>query len=155
MAPLHGAPMLLRSRGLLALSLSLPILLAGAARAHPFVDMVPAPSASVSSGSMYEFVLVIFPGPLHFSIEGGFSPSLEAFGAFPVAEITLVAAEPGGELLLADSSYIEALEFGKPVVFDDFFSAVPSDDVVAHVVPEPSAVPSLALLAALGRARRR
>lgn len=199
MAALHGAPMLLRSRGLLALSLSLPILLTGAARAHPFVDMVPAPTASVSSGSMYEFVLVIFPGdtpvtlvqldfelssplafgvlpdpemgegftfvrdpeedPLHFSIEGEFSPPLEAFGAFPVAEITLVAAEPDADLLMEDSSRIEALQFGDPVVFEDFFSAVPPSDVVAHVVPEPEAGPSLAaalaLLAALGRARKR
>jgi MYXO-CTERM domain-containing protein len=110
-------------------------------------------------GEGFTFVRDPEENPLHFSIEGEFSPPLEAFGAFPVAEITLVAAEPGGELLLADSSYIEALEFGKPVVFDDFFSAVPPDDVVAHVVPEPSAVPSLAaalaLLAALGRARRR
>jgi hypothetical protein len=192
--------MLLRLRAWLPRSLGLSILLGGAqATAHPFVDMVPLPPASVSSGSQYAFVLVIFPGdtpvtrvqldfelssplafgvgpapemgdgftfvrdpeedPLHFSIEGEFDPPLEAFGAFPVAEITLVAAEPGADLRMHDSSRVEALEFGNPVVYEDFFSAVPPSGVVAHVVPEPSAVPSLAaslvLLAALARARSR
>lgn len=111
-------------------------------------------------GEGFTFVRDPVGDPLHFSIEADFSAApLEAFGAFAVAQLTFVGAEPDGELRLQDTSYIEALELGNPVVFDQFISNAPLDGVVAHVVPEPAAVTSLAvalgLLAALGRARRR
>jgi hypothetical protein len=111
-------------------------------------------------GEGFLFVRDPVADPLHFSIEADFSAApLEAFGAFPVAQLAFVAAEPDAELQLQDTSYIEALELGNPVVFDQFISNAPPDGVVAHVVPEPAAVTSLAaalgLLAALGRARRR
>jgi len=191
--------MLLRLRGWLPFSLGLSILLAAAlAQAHPFVDMSPAPPATVASGTVYNLVLVIFPGdtavtqlqldfelssplafgvlppqmadgftfvrdaeadPLHFSIEGDFHDApLEEFGAFPIGTVSLVAAKPDDELLLAESGFIEAVELGQTEIFE-VSSAVGPDGVVARVVPEPAAVPSLAaslaLLAAVGRRRAR
>ena len=106
-------------------------------------------------GSGFTFVYDSVGDPLHFSIVGDFSGSpLAEFGVFPVAQFSFVAGAPGGTLLMLDSSFIVALEGDLPEIFNEF-SNVHADNVVAHVVPEPSTALELALgLAALVRLSR-
>jgi hypothetical protein len=170
-----------------------------AALAHPFLDVLPLPVASVESGSPYTLTLAIFPGdtpvqsiqldfelsstsafgapsgtlgagfsllydgvadPLHFSVVGDFTGSpLEAFGDFPVAQLTLLAGLPGGTLSMLDSSVVVALEGGVPEAFElRFISNVVHTPVIVQVVPEPAAglllCCGLAGLAGLARLRR-
>ena len=87
--------MLLRLRAWPPRSLGLSILLGGAlAQAHPFVDMVPLPPASVSSGSLYEFVPLILPGDTPVTrVQLDFELSLPL--AFGVAAALALLAAPG------------------------------------------------------------
>jgi hypothetical protein len=170
-----------------------------AALAHPYLDVLPFPVASVESGTPYTLTMAIFPGdtpvrsiqlnfelsstfafgapsgtlgdgfslvydgvadPLHFSVVGDFTGNeLEAFGQFPVAQLTLLAGLPGETLSMLDSSVVVALEGGVPEEFElKHISNVVFTPVIVQVVPEPTAglllASGLAGLAGLARLRR-
>lgn len=117
------------------------------------------PSAALGDG--FSFVYDQVADPTHFSIVGDFTGNpLEAFGAFPVAEVTMVAGLEDETLSMLDSSVIVALlqgvgeEFSPPGEFSNVFTPV-----IVHVVPEPGMelglAAGIAALCALARRARR